>query len=349
MMGIGLSAKDEPDRSYSRMRRRLMIAAFAALVSRGASAREVWPLRLVAFAGASNWPVWIGQKIGLFAKEGLDVTLEITPNSRQMASDVFGAKYDIALTSIDNVVSYVEGQGEAQLPGKADFVAFMGVDDGMLSLMAVPGIARIDDLKGKELSVDALTTGFAFVLRDALMKSGFNVDEIKFTAVGGGAQRLAALRDGKQSATLLNAPLDIIAENAGAVRLADMRELIGPYQGICGMARGPWFAANREVAKAFVRGFHASVAWLTDSSNKGDAIAILRERMRDVSPELAERVYARLTDPRHGIKRDLAIDQDGLAEVLSLRSKYAGAGRTMGTAARYMDESIRTEALLERR
>jgi ABC-type nitrate/sulfonate/bicarbonate transport system substrate-binding protein len=349
MFRVGLSAKDELDHPYSRTRRRMMIAACVALVSRGARAREVRPLRLVAFAGASNWPIWIGQKNGLFAKEGLDVTVEITPNSRQMASDVFGAKYDIALTSIDNVVSYVEGQGEAQLPGSADFVAFMGVDDGMLSLMAAPGIASIADLKGKELSVDALTTGFAFVLRDALMKSGFKVDEIKFIAVGGGAQRLAALRDGKQSATLLNSPLDIIAENAGAVRLADMRELIGPYQGICGMARRPWLAANREAAKAFVRGFHASVAWLTDPANKADAIAILREGMRDVSPELADRIYARLSDPLRGIKRDLAIDQDGLAEVISLRSRYAGAGKTMGNAARYVDESIRTEALLGHR
>jgi ABC-type nitrate/sulfonate/bicarbonate transport system substrate-binding protein len=212
-------------------------AASVVLFGRGARAQQTRPLRAVAFAGASNWLLWIGEQRGFFAKEGVGVTLEITPNSRQMASDVFGGKYDVALTSIDNVVSYNEGQGEARLPCRADFVAFMGVDDGMLSLMAVPGTASVGDLKGKTLSVDALTTGFAFVLRDVLIKSGFTVDEIEFAEVGGGVQRLAALREGRQGATLLNAPLDIIAEKFGAVRLVDVGALVGPYQGICGMAR----------------------------------------------------------------------------------------------------------------
>ena len=201
--------------------RRVALAACALMLGcAGALAQDAKPLKLVAFAGASNWPVWIGQQKGFFAKEKLEATLEITPNSRQMASDVFGGKFDVALTSIDNVVAYVEGQGEAQLAGQADFVAFMGVDDGMLSLMAVPGTASVNDLKGKELSVDALTTGFAFVLRDALVKSGVKLDEVKLVAVGGGAQRLTALREQKQTATLLNSPLDLIAENAGSARLA---------------------------------------------------------------------------------------------------------------------------------
>ncbi len=344
MIETSLSTKGELDRP-SRLRRSMLVAACVALIGSAAGAQEKQPLRLVAFAGASNWPVWIGQKNGFFANENLDVTIEITPNSRQMASDVFGGKYDIALTSIDNVVSYVEGQGDLRLPGNVDFAAFMGVDDGMLALMGAPGTTSIGDLKGKDLSVDALTTGFAFVLRDALMKSGFKADEIRFTEVGGGLQRLAALREGKQSATLLNAPLDIVAENAGAVRLADMRELIGSYQGVCGMARRGWLDANREKAKAFVRSFHASVAWLTDPANKRDAIAILRERMANLETELVDRVYERLTDQRHGIKRDMAIDQEGFAKVLSLRSTYSSSGVTLSNPARYIDESIRKEAL----
>lgn len=329
--------------------RRMALAACALMLGcAGALAQDAKPLKLVAFAGASNWPVWIGQQKGFFAKEKLEATLEITPNSRQMASDVFGGKFDVALTSIDNVVAYVEGQGEAQLAGQADFVAFMGVDDGMLSLMAVPGTASVNDLKGKELSVDALTTGFAFVLRDALVKSGVKLDEVKLVAVGGGAQRLTALREQKQTATLLNSPLDLIAENAGSVRLAEMRGLIGPYQGISGMARRAWLAENRETAKAFVRAFHASVAWLTDPANKEEAIAILRERVQGTSPELAQKIYARLTDPERGIKRDAAIDIEGLRTVLRLRSTYATAGRTLDDPARYVDATLLGEALARR-
>jgi ABC-type nitrate/sulfonate/bicarbonate transport system substrate-binding protein len=303
------------------------------------------PLRIVAFAGASNWPIWIGQTKGLFAREKLDVTIEITPNSRQMALDVYEGKYGIALTAIDNVVAYVEGQGEAQLPGPADFVAFMGVDDGMLSLMAVEGTGSIGHLRGKEISVDAITTGFAFVLREALVKSNIDLDDVTLVAVGGGAQRLAALREKKQAATLLNAPLDLIAESAGAVRLVDTRALIGPYQGISGMARKSWLSQNREMAKGFVRGFQASVAWLTDPANKAEAIEILRAQVQGTSPELAEKIHARLTDPQRGIRRDAAIDPEGLATVLRLRSRYSKAARTLDDPARYLDATLRSEAL----
>jgi ABC-type nitrate/sulfonate/bicarbonate transport system substrate-binding protein len=303
-------------------------------------AQTARPLKVVAFAGASNWPMWIGETKGFFARENLATTLALTPNSRQMASDVFGGTFDIALTSIDNVVAYVEGQGEAQLPGQADFVAFMGVDDGMLALMAVPGTAVITALKGQPVAVDAMTTGFAFVLREALLKSGFKPEEINFVAVGGGAQRLAGLNEKKFMATLLNAPLDLMAEAQGAVRLADMRGLIGPYQGISGMARKPWLAGNKPLAASFVKAFRASVAWLIDPANKEEAIGILRTRQPATSPDLAEKIHARLTDPVRGIRRDLSLDQAGIETVLRLRSGFANPPKPLSDPGKYIDLSV---------
>jgi ABC-type nitrate/sulfonate/bicarbonate transport system substrate-binding protein len=284
--------------------------------------------------------MWIGELKGFFAAENLAVSLAITPNSRQMASDVFAGAFDVALTSIDNVVAYVEGQGEASLPGPADFVAFMGVDDGMLALMAVPGTASIAALKGQPLAVDAMTTGFAFVLREALQKSGFRPEDMNFLAVGGGAQRLAGLNEKKFAATLLNAPLDLIAESQGAVRLADMKALIGPYQGISAMARRAWLADNRPLAIGFAKAFKASVAWLVDSANKDEAISILRARLPNTGPELAQRIYARLTDPQRGIRRDLSVDQQGIETVLRLRSSYANPPKALTDATRYVDPSV---------
>ena len=115
--------------------------------------------------------MWVGQRRGFFAKEELDVTCEITPNSRQMASDVFSGKYDIALTSIDNFVSYDEGQGSIELADRPDFVAFMGVDDGMLSLMAIPGIRQIGDLRGRTLSVELMGSGIGSVSRERFVSA----------------------------------------------------------------------------------------------------------------------------------------------------------------------------------
>ena len=316
--------------------RRLVAASLASLsLAPGlARAQGLRPLKVVAFAGASNWPMWIGEAKGFFAAENLAPTLAITPNSRQMAADVYGGAFDIALTSIDNVVAYVEGQGEARLPGVADFVAFMGVDDGMLSLMAIPDVSDLASLKGREVAVDAMTTGFAFVLREALLKGGLTADATTFVAVGGGAQRLQGLNERKFAATLLNAPLDLIAESNGARRLADMRDVIGPYQGISGMARRPWLSANGALAASFARSFRNAVVWLVDPANKAEAVAILRARLPNTGPELAERIHARLTDPARGIRRDLSLDRAGIETVLRLRSRFAQPAKELAITSR---------------
>ena len=57
------------------------VAAAAFLLASVVSAVAAEPLRVVAFAGASNLPFWAGQEHGLFTRHGVEVSLEITPNS----------------------------------------------------------------------------------------------------------------------------------------------------------------------------------------------------------------------------------------------------------------------------
>src|SRR5882757_4794242 len=181
----------------------LVAAAGIGAVSQTGRAQSMQPLKIVAFAGASNLPFWVGQERGLFQREGVEPALEITPNSVEMAKALHEGRYDLALTSVDNIVAYDEGQGEAALAGPADFVALFGVDNGMLSVMAAPDIGSVAALKGRTVSVDAMTTGFAFVLREMLARNGLAEGDVTFMRVGGGAQRLAALLQGDQAATLL--------------------------------------------------------------------------------------------------------------------------------------------------
>jgi ABC-type nitrate/sulfonate/bicarbonate transport system substrate-binding protein len=150
------------------------------------------------------------------------------------------------------------------LGGTADFVAIFGVDNGLLSVMAAPEVKSFADLKGKTLSVDAMTTGFAFVLRELLAKNGLSESDVQIVRVGGGAQRLEALLKKEQAATLLNTPLDLVAEARGFNRLARARDQLGAYQGIVAAMRRDAAVRQRPRVEAFIRGFHGSVAWLAD-------------------------------------------------------------------------------------
>ncbi|MDB5641419.1 MAG: transporter substrate-binding protein [Hyphomicrobiales bacterium] len=323
--------------------RSALVAGIALACVLPAAAAE---LKVVAFAGASNWPFWIGQEKGLFKKYGVETTLDITPNSVEMAKNLHGGRYDMALTAIDNIIAYDEGQGEAGLPDNAGFVALFGVDDGMLNVMAKPGIATIKDLKGKTFSVDAMTTGFAFVQRELLKKNGMSEADVNWVKVGGGAQRLEALMKGEQDATLLNTPLDLAAEAKGFRRLMRAKdELGGAYQGIVGAVKRENAPAKRAEIVGFIRGFRDSVGWLVDPANKDEALAIFLARMKGMERPAAEKAYTALTDAKGGIYRDLKISAEGLKTVMTLRSTYAEPKKPLSDPSRYVDDSYLAEAL----
>jgi NMT1/THI5 like protein len=95
------------------------------------------------FPGGFNWGLYVGQDKGFFAEHGIRVEIQGTPNSVTQMTDFARGKFEIAMTAIDNIVAYVEGQGEAPIGPQPDFAAVMGSDSGFLSLVASPSISRL--------------------------------------------------------------------------------------------------------------------------------------------------------------------------------------------------------------
>ncbi len=166
---------------------RLLIGLIALLLVSCTSAPPAppKPVNLIVFPGGFNWPVWVAQEKGLFAKNGIEVRITPTPSSVFQLTNLIDGKFDIAMTAIDNLIAYREGQGEVPKPGP-DLFAFMGGDNGFLRLVTVPEVKSFGDLRGKTLSVDALTTGYAFVLLEILERNGLQKDRDYTTAAAGG-------------------------------------------------------------------------------------------------------------------------------------------------------------------
>ena len=161
------------------------------------AANALQPVSVIVFPGGFNWPIWIAQDKGYFARGGIEVVLTPTPNSVFQLTNLIDGKFDIAMTAIDNVIAYMEGQGEASTVSKPDLIVFMGGDNGFLSLVGTPEIKSIADLKGKTVSVDALTTGYAFVLLDLLKRAGLKQADYKIEKAGGVLARWEALKEKK--------------------------------------------------------------------------------------------------------------------------------------------------------
>jgi ABC-type nitrate/sulfonate/bicarbonate transport system substrate-binding protein len=224
----------------------------------------------------------------------------------------------------------------------------MGSDSGFLNLVAAPEIRKIGDLKGKRLSVDARSTGYAFVLFEMLARSGLSENDYLVEEAGGMTQRWNALREGKHAATLLSAPFNILATEQGFQQLARATKVIGPYQGNVGATRRSWARENRSKVIAFIRGYAEAIDWLYERKNRDEAIRIFLKNLPEMSRELAGKSYTELLDAQDGFLRHAQINEQGLRTVLRLRSRYAAPSKKLTDAGKYSDPSY-YEAAMRRR
>jgi ABC-type nitrate/sulfonate/bicarbonate transport system substrate-binding protein len=302
-------------------------------------------LRVNVFPGGFNWPLYTGIDKGFFAGLGLSIEILGTPNSVTQMTELSQGRFEIAMTAVDNIVAYREGQGEAPIGPQPQFFAFMGSDSGFLSLVAGPHISSIADLAGKALSVDALTTGYAFVLYDVLRRSGLDMDAYSLRRVGGMVQRLNSLLAGNEAATLLSAPYNFVARSKGQVELVKAVDVIGPYQGNVAAARRDWARDHGDLVAGFIRGYRRSVGWLYQPANRTEAMEILLRNVPGMTPEIAQASYAELLAPVGGFSPQCEIDIKGLANVLALRSRYAEQKRLLSDPMVYCDLSYYQAAI----
>jgi ABC-type nitrate/sulfonate/bicarbonate transport system substrate-binding protein len=325
-----------------------LLIAMASFASVSAHAQVPADITVNVFPGGINWPSFVAQKKRFFEQNGIRVTLQATPNSVAQMTGLAEGKFDIAMTAADNIVAYVEGQGEAPIGPQPDFFAFMGSDNGFLSLMVAPGIKNFADLKGKTLSVDARTTGYAFVLFEILARNGLSEKDYDIEKVGGMVQRWNALRDRKQSGTLLATPFNLLAREQHFNQLAQATKVIGPYQGNVAATRRSWAEGNRNKVIAFIRGYVQAIGWLSDKANRSEAIKILLENLPDMSPELARPSYDEFFGSEDGFSREGRMSMEGLRTVLALRSRYAEPRRNLVDPMKYYDPSYYNAAMPRR-
>lgn len=303
------------------------------------------PVNVIVFPGGFNWPIWVAQEKGLFAKHGIAPTITPTPSSAFQLQHLIEGKFDIAMTAIDNLIAYREGQGEAKAQGP-DLIAFMGGDNGFLRLVTVPEVKSFNELRGKTLSVDALTTGYAFVLLELMERNGLTLNrDYKTERAGGVLQRFNALLEKQHAGTMLISPFEVQAEARGFNRLANASDALGAYQGLVGGARKSWADANRDVVVGYIRAFTEAVDWLYQPQNRTEAIAIFRKNLPQATEQAANTAYGVLLSPKDGFQRKAQIDLKGVETVLRLRSKYGQPQKTLSDPKRYYDDSFYRAAM----
>ena len=293
-------------------------------------------LDVIAFPGAPNLPIFVAQEKGFFTQAGVTVNLTTTPNSAYQAENLAAGKFQIAGTAFDNVVAYQEGQGAVALKD-TDFFAFIGATQIELAFVVSPDIKSYSDLKGKSLALDALSTGFAFVLYEMLKRGGLQPSDYTMATVGATPQRWESVKAGANAGTLTIEPFTSIAKANGFHVLDTSSKLFDSYQGGSFAASRRWAAANPVAVKGFITGYLAGLDWTLAPENRAAATDILLHNMPEIKPPVAPKVMDSLLSPRSGLTPGGKILDDGVQTVLRLRSQYGKGAVALTDPTKYID------------
>ena len=320
--------------------RSCVLSAICLFGPAAAQGQTLHRLDVDVFNSGTVWPIWVAQDKGFFAANGLDVHLIPTPGSLAQMEGLIDGKFDIAMTAIDNLIAYMEGEGEAKTEAVPNIVAVMGSDNGFLSLVTAPTAATFPALHGATLSVDALTTGYAFVLEEMLKLRGLSGDDYKLVKAGGFQQRFEGLVAGSQAGTLSVPPFTFLATAKGFHDLGTAVSVLGHYQGVVAAVRKDWGPSHRDELIGYIRAYIAAVTWLYDPANKAEAEGIFEKYLPGATPEIAGKSYDVFLDPQTGFDRHAAIDVAGVAKVIQLRQDYVTPHKVLSDPARYYDLSF---------
>ena len=209
-------------------RSRLVKLAFAALLAPGLiftanlMAAEEPALRGVHNAlGGTMTPVFIAQDLGLFAKHGLQHSLQYIAATTAIQALAAGSE-EIGLVGNQCIDLALEGADLVYIANTASRFIFQLYGD--------PAIKSVTDLKGKIIAATQPAASTDYAARILLRKYGLVPDkDVKIIYAGSSPALLSMLKAGNASAGLINPPAIYQAQELGMKQIVNVTELNIPF------------------------------------------------------------------------------------------------------------------------
>jgi NitT/TauT family transport system substrate-binding protein len=205
------------------------------------------PVKLnVSYTGVGpvNLPVVLAKEAGIFARNGLDVTVIRAQAAVSTMALISGEVGLIQAAAPAVLQSNLGGSGAVYVAG-----GYTGLD---YWLVGHPSIKSAEQLKGAIIGTAGLSGGSYTATQLAVRKLGLNpAKDVSIVAVGGTPERLAALRTGRVQATSLNPPTIFAAEKEGFRILADVSAL--PFQNVAPVTTRRFIKEHPDIVRRYVK------------------------------------------------------------------------------------------------
>ncbi|HTN69647.1 MAG TPA: ABC transporter substrate-binding protein, partial [Methylomirabilota bacterium] len=166
----------------------------------------------------SWFPAHLARERGLYRAEGLDVDFVIMKPQLALQALVSG---DVGYTTA------LGSTMRAAIRGLSVRVVMTIAEKPLFSLIVRPGINSVEDLKGKILGITTFGASSDTLTRAVLRRYKLNPNQdVKILALGGGTNRIAALKTGAIDGALVEAPYNLILEREGFRKILFVGDLI---------------------------------------------------------------------------------------------------------------------------
>lgn len=326
------------------MLRRFFVAnaVWGSLIVAGCAAPPPPPatLRVNVFPGSSNLPLLAGINKGFFARRGLTIEVQNTPDSDSQRAGLPAGRFDIAIAAVDNAVAMVER-------AKNDVIIVTGGDSGMNEFMVRPDIASFANIRGKSLAVDAPNTAYALVAKKILKNNGLLEGRDYTLKLAGGTQGRAAamVSNPDLAASMVNPPFSFTVRERGIKSLGRATDLAGAYQAQGAFVMRDWARQNASALERYIAAYIEGSRYAMDPANRAEMIKLLEDRFK-LPVAVATQSYEALMTPGFGLARDARFSLEGFNNVLSIRAEMEGQGSGRAPdPAKFLDLSYYDRAM----
>jgi NitT/TauT family transport system substrate-binding protein len=197
--------------------------------------------------------LYIAQDRGLFAQQGLHVTLEPIPSAQSVIADQLGGKVDI---SAGSYVAYLAAQATGARFRILAEASTLAPDTRALVVTGNSPITTIAELAGKNIGVNGVNSIGTLLISALLSANGISPARVTFVPASGGFPPMPReLRDGDWSAAFLAEPyITAAGEQYGEEVLADLDQgsvFSLPIDGF--VATAAWARQHPKTVAAFTR------------------------------------------------------------------------------------------------
>lgn len=245
---------------------------------------DAQPLRIaIGAVSVAHVPGIIALEGGYFAQQNLQPELIMIRGGPQTVAALVGGDVGFAQVFSVPIVS-------AKLGG-ADPVMIAGlVNEPLFSLMAVRGIEKPQDLRGKTFGITTFGSASDIALRLALPKWGLKAEtDAVILQVRGIPEILTAMQTGAVQAGMVSPPTNVTAMKAGFRELAFLPKLGISFQHTTLSTTRRYLAKNRETAIKVLRAYNAGIRRV--KTDKPFTMKILSKYFRTTDQEILESTY----------------------------------------------------------